>query len=147
MMDVPMAPLTVPNRIDPCVGVDISPGCLITKEPTGRITSNTFNLTQSNCVPQAVTHGSALMQQKQQLNYMHTDTTTITTNTDFCLSLTWQFFSTCFTLASSHKSELLGNCWSKTYCRLNAIIFTTNIVKALKHTYITQGCTLIVHYV
>jgi len=32
-MDLPMAPLTVPNRMDPCVGVDISPGCLITSDP------------------------------------------------------------------------------------------------------------------
>ena len=31
---LPTAPLTVPNRTEPCVGVDISPGCLITNEPT-----------------------------------------------------------------------------------------------------------------
>ena len=31
-----MAPFIVPNRTDPCVGVEISPGCLITSEPETR---------------------------------------------------------------------------------------------------------------
>jgi len=38
-----MAPLTVPNRMDPCVGVDISPGCLITSEPIVNVTSQKCN--------------------------------------------------------------------------------------------------------
>jgi len=58
-VDLPIAPLTVPNRIDPCVGVDISPGCLITNEPTVTIISKTFNLTLSNSMLQAVTYVSA----------------------------------------------------------------------------------------
>lgn len=30
---IPIAPLTVPNNTDPCVGVMPSPGCCMTKEP------------------------------------------------------------------------------------------------------------------
>jgi len=53
-MDLPMAPLTVPNRIEPCVGVDISPGCLITSEPTDKISHQSVIQLISQLVTQSI---------------------------------------------------------------------------------------------